>query len=144
MSLKDEIQEMIDKETSAWDRKDAEALVDLFHPDMVWPWPPDPSSHDPVTWIFPMGRYDRERWKTGWQKQFDDCELVHNNRKTIQIIVSEEEDGAFAVVDVDTLWRHRESGELFHWRGRAGKGYTKVKENWLLIYHTGLLKYNGG
>ena len=144
MSLKDEIQEMIDKETSAWDRQDTEALVDLFHPDMVWPWPPDPSSHDPVTWIFPLGRYNRERWKAVWQKLFDDCELMHNNRKTIQIIISEEGDGAFAIVDVDTLWRHRENGELFHWKGRAGKGYTKVNENWFLIYHTGLLKYNGG
>ena len=32
---------MVDRETRAWDTKDAGALVDLFHPDMVWPWPPD-------------------------------------------------------------------------------------------------------
>ena len=141
MSLENEIQEVIDLETSAWDRKDAEALVDLFHPDMVWPWPPDPNSHDPVTWVFPLGRYERERWKTGWQQLFDDYELVHNTRETIQIIISKEGDGAFAVVEVDTLWRHRVNGELFHWKGRAGKGYTKVKDKWFLIYHTGLLKY---
>lgn len=141
MSLEDEIQKVIDSETSAWNRKDAEALVDLFHPDMVWPWPPDPTSHDPVTWVFPLGRYDRERWKTGWQQLFDNYELVHNIRETIQITISEEGDGAFAVVDVDTLWRHRENGELFHWKGRAGKGYTKVKDKWFIIFHTGLLKY---
>ena len=141
MPLKDEIQKVIDLETSAWDRKDADALVDLFHPDMVWPWPPGPSSHDPLTWVFPLGRYDRERWKKQWQQLFDDYELMHNNRETIRIIISEEGDGAFAVVDVDTLWRHRGNGELFHWKGRAGKGYTKVKDKWFLIYHTGLLEY---
>lgn len=27
---------MVDRETAAWDRQDAEALVELFHPDMVW------------------------------------------------------------------------------------------------------------
>jgi ketosteroid isomerase-like protein len=56
--------------------------------------------------------------------------------------VSEQGDGAFAVVDVDTLWRHRESGALFHWKGRACKGYTKVGPRWLLIFHTGLLDYD--
>ena len=35
-----EIQEMVDRETRAWDSQDAEALVSIFHPDMVWPWPP--------------------------------------------------------------------------------------------------------
>jgi len=40
-SVKDEIQEMIDRETNAWDAKDAGALASIFHPDMVWPWPRD-------------------------------------------------------------------------------------------------------
>jgi ketosteroid isomerase-like protein len=143
-SARDQIQAMIDRETDAWNRQDAETLVGLFHPDMVWPWPPDPDSHDPESWVFPLGRYDRQRWKHGWEALFRDHELVHNRRRTVRIAVSEQGDGAFAVVDVDTLWRHRATGELFHWKGRAGKGYTKVGEEWLLILHTGLLDYGQG
>ncbi|MCG6963945.1 MAG: nuclear transport factor 2 family protein [Acidobacteria bacterium] len=140
-SIEAEIQAMVDRETEAWDNLDAEALVSLFHPDMVWPWPPDPDAHDPETWLFLLGRYDRERWRTGWEELFRDYELVHNRRRTVRIQVSEQGDGAFAVVDVDTLWRSRATGEPFHWKGRACKGYTKVDGRWLLILHTGLLDY---
>jgi len=136
-----EIQAMVDQETAAWDNQDAESLVSLFHPDMVWPWPPDSSSHDPASWVFPMGRYDRERWKTGWVDLFEKYELVHNRRNAVRISVSVEGDGAFAVVDVDTLWRSRADGASFHWKGRACKGYTKVGPRWLLIFHSGLLEY---
>ena len=132
---------MVDKETDAWNQQDADALVDLFHPDIVWPWPPDSKAHDPVKWVFPLGRYNRERWKKGWEELFDEYEIIHNIRKTVKIVISEEKDGAFAVVDVDTLWRHRKFQEDFHWKGRACKGYTKVNDKWLLIYHTGLLEY---
>lgn len=136
-----EIQAMVDRETDAWDRQDAEALVSLFHPDMVWPWPPDAGAHDPASWVFPQGRFERRRWKAGWEELFRTHELVHNRRRTVRIAVSEEGDGGFAVVDVDTLWRDRASGALFHWKGRACKGYTQVGDRWLLILHTGLLDY---
>jgi len=136
-----EIQALVDCETAAWDAQDAGALVSLFHPDMVWPWPPDAGAHDPASWVFPWGRYDRARWKAGWEELFRTHALVHNRRRTIRIVVSEQGDGAFAVVDVDTLWRHRETGRDFHWRGRACKGYTKARGRWLLIMHTGLLDY---
>lgn len=138
-----EIQAMIDRETAAWDARDAEALVDLFHPDMVWPWPPNANAHDPMTWILPFGRYNRERWRAEWQALFDTHELVHNRRTTIRITLSAEGDGAFAVVDVDTLWRDR-SGCDFHWLGRAGKGFSMVDGDWKLIMHTGLLQYPAG
>ena len=128
-----EIRAMIDRETDAWNRLDADALVSLFHPDMVWPWPPDENSHDPVTWIFPQGRYNRARWKTSWELLFQTHELIHNNRETKRIAVSEQRDGAFAVVDVSTLWRNRATGEFAHWHGRACKIYTKVGDNWLLL-----------
>ncbi len=108
---------------------------------MVWPWPPDGQAHDPALWVFPQGRFHRERWKAGWQELFRTHELVHNRRTTIRIAVSTESDGAFAVVDVDTLWRRREDGAPFHWKGRACKGYTLVGGRWFLIYHTGLLEY---
>ena len=138
-----EIQAMVDRETAAWDRQDAERLVELFHPDMVWPWPPDGDAHDPASWVFPLGRFHRARWKSGWEELFRSHELVHNVRRTIRVVVSEEGDGGFAVVDVDTLWRRRSDGLPFHWEGRACKGYTKVGSRWLLIYHTGLLEYGG-
>jgi ketosteroid isomerase-like protein len=138
-----EIRELVERETRAWDALDAEALVDLFHPDMVWPWPPDAHAHDPVRWVFPWGRFDRERWRAGWQELFDTHVLVHNRRRIARIAVSDEGDGAFAVVDVDTLWRD-EAGTDMHWRGRACKGYTKVGGEWKLILHTGLLDYGGG
>jgi ketosteroid isomerase-like protein len=137
-----QIQAMVDRETSAWNRQDARALVALFHPDMVWPWPPDGQSHDPETWVFPQGRFDAVRWRADWERLFAACELVHNRRATVRIEVSAQGDGAFAVVDVDTLWRHRQTGELSHWLGRACKGYTLVNGEWLLIYHTGLLDYS--
>lgn len=132
---------MVDRETAAWDAQDAETLVSLFHPDMVWPWPPDAASHDPATWVFPLGRYDRARWKAGWEDLFRTHDLVHNRRTTVRVEVSEQGDGAFAVVDVDTLWRERATGRDFHWKGRACKGYTKVADGWLIIMHTGLLDY---
>jgi ketosteroid isomerase-like protein len=138
-----QIQDMVDSETRAWDTQDAEMLVSIFHPDMVWPWPPTSQAHDPAEWVFPQGRFDRIRWKQGWQELFRICELVHNHRHTVKIVVSAQGDGAFAVVDVDTLWRHKETGENFLWKGRACKGYTRVDNEWKLIYHTGLLDYEG-
>lgn len=139
-----EIQAMVDMETEAWNRQDADTLVSLFHPDMVWPWPPDGNAHDPARWVCPMGRYDRERWKSSWEELFRTHELVHNHRQTIRIVVTDQGDGAFAVVDVDTLWRHRLTSTDNHWKGRACKVYTRVQDRWLLISHTGLLEYGAG
>jgi ketosteroid isomerase-like protein len=143
VSVEAEIQAMVDRETAAWDARDAAALVELFHPDMIWPWPPDSQAHDPATWVMPQGRFNRERWRAGWQGLFEAHELVHNRRSTVRIQVSAEGDAAFAVVDVDTLWRRRSDGEPFLWKGRACKGYTKVADRWHLIFHTGLLEYVG-
>ena len=137
----EQIQALVDRETAAWNARDAEALVALFHADMVWPWPPEATAHDPERWVFPFGRFDRQRWKAQWEELFRTHELVHNRRKTVRIVISEQGDGAFAVVDVDTLWRNRATGQPLHWQGRACKGYTKVGDQWLLILHTGLLDY---
>lgn len=138
--MKRVIQEIIDFETRAWNNKDAEALVSIFHPDMVWPWPKDENAHDPVNWVMPLGRYDRERWKSNWQQLFDTHELIHNRRKTVKVHISEEQDGAFAVVDIDTLWRDKD-GKDTRWQGRVCKVYTKVGDEWKLIMHTGALRY---
>jgi len=89
----------------------------------------NPLDHDPVGWIFPQGRYNRDRWKRAWSQLFTDHELVHNVRTTVRIVVSPEGDGAFAVVDVDTLWKHRTTGQRFHWKGRACKGSHGLPAN---------------
>ncbi len=135
-----EIQEAIDRETRAWDTQDADLLVTVFHPDMVWPWPPDPSAHDPRDWVLVWGRYDADRWRRGWQELFDGHALVHNRRTTRRIEISEEEDGAFAVVDIDTLWRSHEGVDM-RWKGRTCKIYTLVAGEWKMIAQTGVLQY---
>ena len=140
-TAEEQIREMVDRETRAWDARDAEALVDLFHPDMVWPWPPDQFTHDPASWILVQGRFHRERWLRGWQSLFDSHELISNRRSIVRILVSAEEDGAMAVVDVDTLWRDS-GGRDFRWIGRAGKVYTLVGGQWKMIFQTGLLEYS--
>ena len=89
----------------------------------------------------PFGRFDRERWRCSWQALFDTHDLVHNRRETRRIAVSEQGDGAFAVVDVDTLWCNRTTKQSFHWKGRACKVYTRVGERWLFLFQTGLLEY---
>jgi ketosteroid isomerase-like protein len=139
-SAEDAIREIVDRETRAWDTRDVDLLLTIFHPDMVWPWPPDAGAHDPVDWVLELGRFDRARWRAGWQQLFDSHELVHNRRRIRRIEVSAEGDGAFAVVDVDTLWRDAD-GRDFHWCGRACKIYTLVGGEWKLIAHTGLLDY---
>ncbi len=135
-----EIVEIIDRETRAWETQDVDLLMMVWHPDMVWPWPPHAKAHDPTEWVLEWGRYDYDRWKNGWQELFDTHRLVHNNRKIVKITISKEGDGALAVVDVDTLWRDQ-AGNDFHWLGRAGKVYTKIRDEWKLIAHTGLLEY---
>ncbi|MBN1596569.1 nuclear transport factor 2 family protein [candidate division FCPU426 bacterium] len=137
------IQRLIDLETQAWNAGDTETLTGLFHPHMVWPWPPHSRAHNPLAWEFVQGRYNKTRWKKRWQQLFDQYILVRNARKTLKIEVSAEGDGAFAVVAVNTLWQHKTTGKKMLWKGLAGKGYTKTKGGWKLIFHTGLLQYKG-
>ncbi len=56
-----------------------------------------------MTWVMVWGRFNAERWRHGWQELFDTHMLVHNQREIKRIVVSAEGDGAFAVVDIDTL-----------------------------------------
>jgi ketosteroid isomerase-like protein len=141
ITAEEEIRALVDRETAAWNARDADTLVSLFHPDTVWPWPPNSAAHDPMQWVMPLGRFDRERWRSSWKALFETHDLVHNKRETLRIAVSEQDDGAFAVVDVDTLWRNRTTKQVFHWKGRACKVYTKVRERWFFLFQTGLLEY---
>ncbi len=135
----DEIREIVDRETRAWDRRDVELLLSVLHPDMVWPWPEDQRSLDPMSWVLELGRFDRDRWRRGWQEIFDSCELVHNRRSIARIAVSREGDGALAVVDIDTLWR-RADGSEDHWLGRTCKIYSKVAGEWKMITQLGTFR----
>lgn len=138
--IRKEIEEMVHKETRAWDTQDVELLLTIFHPDMVWPWPSHPNAHDPMDWVLDQGRFNRERWKNGWQKLFDTHTLIHNQREIKKIVISKEGDGAFAVVDIDTLWMDS-TGVKNHWKGRVCKVYSRIGTEWKLIMHTGVLDY---
>ena len=135
-----EIKEIVDRETAAWDTQNVELLLTVLHPDMVWPWPPNEHAHDPIDWVLLRGRFNRDRWRRGWQELFDTHQLVRNHRTIQRIEVSGEADGAFAVVDVDTLWRSHDGAEQ-RWHGRACKIYTRVGGEWKMIAQTGLLDY---
>ncbi|HEY1067311.1 MAG TPA: nuclear transport factor 2 family protein [Pirellulales bacterium] len=136
-----QIEEIVHRETRAWNTQDVELLLSSFHPDMVWPWPPHQDAHDPALWVWGMGRFHLERWRAVYRELFDSHTLVHNCREIVRIDVSPEGDGALAVVDVDTLWRSH-SGVEQNWKGRAGKVYAKLGDEWKMTMHTGLLRYD--
>ena len=136
-----EIEEIVNRETHAWNTRDVPLLLSVFHPDMVWPWPSTYTAHDPAEWKLVQGRFDAERWGRGWQELFDSHELVHNHRQIVRIEVSKESDGAFAVVDIDTLWRSRADGSESHWLGRTCKAYALVGNEWKMTMQTGALRY---
>ena len=139
--IRKQIESIVNRETHAWDTQDVDALMTIFHPDMVWPWPRTPQSHDPMNWVLEWGRYDRQRWRDGWQELFDTHRLAHNKRELRKIEISKEGDGAFAVVDIDTLWIDRDGNEN-HWKGRTCKVYTKTGDEWKMKMQTGVLDYS--
>jgi ketosteroid isomerase-like protein len=54
----DEIRDIVDRESHAWDTQDVELLLSVFHPDMVWVWPRTDTSTDPIDWVVKMGRFN--------------------------------------------------------------------------------------
>lgn len=75
---------------------------------------------------------------------FDSHALVHNRRETIKIEISAEGDGAFAVVDIDTLWKNKVTGELMNWKGRTCKIYSLTDAGWKMTAQVGVLDYSQG
>lgn len=139
--MESEIQEIVNRETQAWNEKNVELLLSIFHPDMVWVWPTDSSKHDPMTWTSFLGKFDQTRWTKAYQDWFSTYRLVRNERITQKMFVTKQGDGAFAVVDIDTLWRS-EDGTESHWFGRTCKTYTKIEIGWKMISQVGVLKYD--
>ena len=137
------IREIVDRETRAWDTRDVTLLLSVFHPDMVWPWPRTYQSVDPVEWRLVMGRFDAERWRSSYENLFRRYELVRNRRTIVNVEVSAEGDGAIAVVDIDTLWRERATGdESNHWLGRTCKVYALTSAGWKMTMQVGALQYD--
>ena len=141
IGTEDEIQEIVDRETRAWNTKDVPLLLSVFHPDMVWAWPATYTSYDPVDWRLVLGKFDPARWGAVYEDLFAERTLVHNNRETVRIAVSSEGDGAFAVVDIDTLWREDATGAEDHWLGRTCKLYSSVRGEWKMTAQVGALQY---
>lgn len=138
--LEKEIREIVNRETRAWDTQDVELLLSIFHPDFVWVWPKDNKSHNPINWKIELGKFDYARWKETYEDFFSKHKLKHNNREIKKVEISKEGDGAFAVVDIDTLWIDNK-GQKNHWKGRVCKVYAKVGTEWKLTMHTGVLLY---
>jgi len=137
-----QIEEIVHRETRAWDTKDLDLLLSVFHPDMVWPWPRSYTAHDPAEWRLVMGKFDAKRWGRTYQELFDSHDLVHNRREIIYVEVSAQGDAGLAVVDIDTLWRRRSDGTEQDWLGRVCKVYSLVRGEWKMTMHTGALDYS--
>jgi ketosteroid isomerase-like protein len=140
LKMESEIQEIIDRETQAWNEKNVELLLSIFHPDMVWVWPTESDKHDPMTWTSFLGKFDHVRWSKVYQDWFSTYQIKRNERTTQKIFVTKQGDGAFAVVDIDSLWT-AENGEFSHWFGRTCKTYSKTSSGWKMISQVGVLKY---
>ena len=138
--MKSEMQKIVNRETKAWDTKDVDLLLSIFHPDMVWPWPPTNEDHDPMNWIMVLGKFDHERWGEFYQQFFQEHTLIHNQREIKKIAISKQGDAAFAVVDIDTLWVDT-GGHENRWLGRVCKVYAQVGGEWKMTMHTGVLTY---
>jgi hypothetical protein len=142
-AVKNEIQALIDRETLGLQTKNPDLFLDMIHPDMVWPWPPTSRDHDPVQWKFVVGRFNKERWRQNFQAIFDNYDLVHDQREIVKIEVSGEEDAAFAVMDIDSLWHSKDANHQdIEWKGRICKAYTRMTDGtWKFIFQTGPLDY---
>ena len=139
-NLEEGIRKIVERETQAWNRQDVDLLLSIFHPDFVWVWPPTNRDLDPIRWETVLGQFDRQRWGDFYKRFFEMHDLIHNQREIARLQVSDEGDGGFAVVDIDTLWRDGQGNEA-HWLGRVCKVYTLIEDGWKLIGHTGVLTY---
>jgi hypothetical protein len=136
------ITEIVNRETTAWNNKNVDLLLSIFHADMVWVWPSDRNDHNPADWECPQGKFDIIRWRNIYENLFSNFDLVHNNREIVKIVCTEEQDGGFAVVDIDTLWRDPKTGVELHWLGRTCKTYVKTSDGVKMIAQTGALNYD--
>lgn len=131
----DAIRSLVERERQAWDAKDADALADLFHPEMIWS---TPSADTRTRGGLLMSGLPAERWRAAWRRHFEQHELVHHERETRSVHVEDDGDGGFAIVDHDVRWREIGTGEIERWHGRSLKIFTKTRTGWKLRAHWGL------
>ena len=144
-----EIIEIIERESRAFETADAELMLTIYHPDMVWAWPPHAKAHDPMEWIMRVGRFDYEKWLAMTKLFMGTHKLIHNRREIMKILMTDEQDGALAVVDIETSFEQTpdehspwdEGGGIVEVKGRAAKIYTLVEEEWKLLYQPGTMHY---
>ncbi len=141
VSMYESIGEIVNRETAAWNSKNVTQLLSIFHPDMVWVWPKDRNSHNPVDWECPSGKFDVTRWTSIYDNLFGKYELAHDKRNIVKIVCTKEQDGGFVVVDIDTLWQDSQTGDELHWLGRTCKTYVKTLDGMKMIAQTGVLNY---
>jgi ketosteroid isomerase-like protein len=137
---REEIEEIIAREIRAWETKDIGLLMTVYHPDMVWPWAPNTSAHDPMEWVMGVGRFDHDRWSAIFQRILDTQQVLSSKREIRKIAISTEGDGAFAVMDVEIHICGMDGVEKTI-KGRSCKIYTRTGSEWKLIMQVGPLEY---
>ena len=103
-----------------------------------------------------MASYNHEEIEKKWQKKWEETGIYNTQKrdtskeKEYVLVEWPYPSGnlhighwfAFAVVDIDTLWRPKTTNEDSHWKGRVCKIYTKMQNDvWKLISHIGVLNY---
>ena len=145
----EEIKEIVERESRAFEMADAKLMLTIYHPDMVWAWPPHAKAHDPMEWIMRVGRFDYDRWLHLTQLFMDTHKLIQNERAIKKILMSDEQVGALAVGDINTVFEQSpdeespwsDGGGRLEVKGRAAKIYTTVGDEWKLLYQPGTMHY---
>lgn len=58
-----------------------------------------------MSWASILGKFDYQRWSKVYTDWFSNFNIEKNERKTQKNFITKQGDGAFAVVDIDTLWK---------------------------------------
>ena len=140
-----EIQQIIDRESQGYENEDVDLLLSVYHPDMVWAWPPHSQAHDPMEWVLRMGRYNEARWRVLIERFFATHTLIHNHRVTRKIVLSRNRTvplpwwisirsgiARARAIPLGTTGTTEE-----HVIGRACKIYTLVNGEWKMLYQPG-------
>jgi hypothetical protein len=108
MGLEAAIREIIDRRDTGL----GTLLLSVFRPDMVWAWP---ATYTSTTLSSGVSHWAGSMLSAGSGRGH--CSTIAARRCRIEI--SAQGDGAFAVVDIDTLWRNDTTGAEDHLLGRT-------------------------
>lgn len=139
--MMEEIFELVEQEYAALAAGDVGALLAVFHPDMVLVRPRDKDAHNPADWECPDGRFDEARWGKTFGDFFAGHSLIRCEKQVVKTAATPGQDGGFAVVDIDILWRERDTGEEQRWLGRLCKTYVETQRGVQMIAQVGPLDF---